>query len=383
MRRCAPRPSTGARGATGCITCSMPAPGCRCAPGRRRGSSPTTAMRADAARDRPVLRRRRRELARRWGAQWVRMRRTGVWNGRAAAPPSCSLGRLACLRARPGWRDTSGLWTRPFDRREHRVIARRGPLAACPRYLGRLSMYRLVLIALGVLAVIALRAVVLRAGRLPTPLELVVTFARARGRHLRRECAGAARPPLPWRIESSSITAADPAVRAAAGARARSELLGLALAGAVASLVEVPDRLAGPAHPQPRGLRRRSAHDPRLFGASMVRSVVVGRHAGARRPRALLGLAVLVAHREGARSCDLPRRRRRGRTCCVSPCSRRRSTFAFDAGRRCVRAVVVAVPVPRRVHAVGAADPAAASVAAVHGRRASSACSRAGRSRVG
>src|SRR5690606_33247984 len=101
--------------------------------------------------------------------------------------------------------------------------------------LGAVSMYRLVFFALVALALIALLLSAIGGIVSPTPVEIVVSFVVLAGVISAVDAAAQRVLHLPWRVESSLVTAlillfvmrpgTDPAA-----------LIGLALTGAVASL---------------------------------------------------------------------------------------------------------------------------------------------------
>ncbi|WP_431807619.1 FAD-dependent oxidoreductase [Microbacterium paraoxydans] len=124
--------------------------------------------------------------------------------------------------------------------------------------LGSLSMYRLVLFALTALAAIALVLSLFGVIVSPTPLELVVSFAVLAGVISAVDAVAQRILRLPWRIESSLVTALillfvlRPGVEPAA-------LLGLAIAGAVASVSKYVIAWRG-----------RHIFNPAAFGAAVV-----------------------------------------------------------------------------------------------------------------
>lgn len=124
--------------------------------------------------------------------------------------------------------------------------------------LGGISMYRLVLLALSALAVIALILSLLGVIVSPTPVDLLVTFA-VLAAVISAVDAGAQRVlGLPWRLESSLVTALillfvlRPGVDAAA-------LIGIALAGVLASVSKYLIAWRG-----------RHILNPAAFGAAVV-----------------------------------------------------------------------------------------------------------------
>lgn len=101
--------------------------------------------------------------------------------------------------------------------------------------LGALSMYRLVLLSLAALAVIALVLSTLGVIVSPTPLEILVSFVVLAAVISGVDAAAQRVLRLPWRIESSLVTALILLFVLRPGLEP-SMLLGLAVAGAVASL---------------------------------------------------------------------------------------------------------------------------------------------------
>ena len=101
--------------------------------------------------------------------------------------------------------------------------------------LGALSMYRLVLFALGALALIALLLSTLGIIVSPAPLEMIVSFAVLAVVIAGVDAASQRVLRLPWRIESSLVTALILLFVLRPGLEPAT-LLGLAVAGAVASL---------------------------------------------------------------------------------------------------------------------------------------------------
>ena len=124
--------------------------------------------------------------------------------------------------------------------------------------LGSLSMYRLVLFALVALAVIAFVLSLIGVIVSPTPLELVASFLVLAVVISGVDAAAQRILRLPWRIESSLVTALILLFVLRPGAELDS-LLGLAMAGAIASVSKYLIAWRG-----------RHIFNPAAFGAAVV-----------------------------------------------------------------------------------------------------------------
>ena len=232
--------------------------------------------------------------------------------------------------------------------------------------LGRVSMYRLVYLCLAALAVIAL--LVSFTGTIaPTALELVVTLVVLVGRLLRDGCRGAAdhRTPVAHRVVAHHR--AHPALRPASDARRSRRSRGSRSPGSWPPSRSTCWRGGGATSSTRRPWARRCSRCSASGGRSSARRPG-GSGRRCSRPRRDPRAARAAAHGEGADRRGLPRDRgHRVGAPRVGAVPGRRNRLP-GLGGLLADPVVLAVPLPRRVHAVRAAHDAAAALAAADHR---------------